>query len=161
MYITKIISGEEDLVAIVVHEKELCYTNKTTKLALDQQTLLGEREESSHNWIKFITKDSELMQLGFMKRPKGHKVEPHLHDPSSRIVDKTSEFLQILKGQITVILYDIDNEVYQSNSLEIELHKGSSIILYRGAHSFEFTETSMVMEVKQGPYTGDLEKVFK
>ncbi len=113
------------------------------------------RAEFSKEGIEFFTPNDFSQQLAYMKRPQGYIIDPHVHNLVPREVTLTQEVLYIKSGEVRVDFYD-DNKVYIKNSI---LKKGDVILLAAGGHGFEMLETSEMIEVKQGPYVGELDKV--
>ena len=110
---------------------------------------------SYHNeGIKFLTPSTFSQQLGYMKRPMGYIIEPHVHKPVSREVHYTKEVLFIKSGKVRVDFYD-ENQNYLESRI---LNKGDVILLAYGGHGFEMIEKSEIIEVKQGPYIGENDK---
>jgi hypothetical protein len=105
--------------------------------------------------IKFFTPDNFSQQLGYMNRPKGYVIPPHRHNIVHREVFHTQEVLFIKSGSVRVDFYD-NNQVYIESRL---LFKGDIILLAAGGHGFEMIEQSEIIEVKQGPYVGERDKV--
>ncbi len=105
--------------------------------------------------IKFFTDDHDAQQLGYMNRPAKYIIPPHRHNLVSREVTLTQEVLYIKSGKIRVDFYD-NNQVYISSTI---LNKGDVILLSNGGHGFEMLEDSEIIEVKQGPYCGEADKV--
>ena len=105
--------------------------------------------------IKFFTPDNFSQQLGYMNRPKGYIIPPHRHNIVTREVIHTQEVLFIKSGTVRVDFYD-DEQVYFESRV---LLKGDIILLAAGGHGFEMLESSEIVEVKQGPYIGELDKV--
>lgn len=104
--------------------------------------------------ISFFTPDDFSQQLGYMKREKGYVIEPHVHNPVIREVVWTQEVLLIKSGKVQVDFYD-----NQKNYLESDiLNSGDVILLASGGHGFSMLEESEIIEVKQGPYSGDKDK---
>jgi hypothetical protein len=66
----------------------------------------------------------------------------------------TKEVLFIKSGKLRVDFYT-DAQVYLESKV---LHTGDIILLAVGGHGFEMLEASEIIEVKQGPYAGDLDK---
>lgn len=112
------------------------------------------RSEFHKNGIEFFTPDSFSQQLGYMNRPTGYRIPPHVHNPVAREVIWTQEVLFIKSGKIRVDFYDDDKNYLESRILE----KGDVILLAAGGHGFEMLEESEMIEVKQGPYCGDKDK---
>ncbi len=107
------------------------------------------------NGIEFFTPDHFSQQLGYMSRPKGYKVEPHTHKIVERKVSLTQEVLFVKSGKVRISLYNDDEEFIK----DIILEKGDIILLASGGHSLEMLEESELIEVKQGPYCSDEDKV--
>ena len=105
--------------------------------------------------IKFFTPPTFSQQLGYMNRPKGYIIEPHIHKSHLREVYFTKETLYIKTGSIRADFYDEDKKYLQSTILK----KGDVILLTFGGHGFEFLEPSEIIEIKQGPYAGDQDKI--
>src|SRR5574344_1491527 len=105
--------------------------------------------------IEFCTPDDFSQQLGYMNRPKGYVIPPHIHNPVKREVHYTKEVLYVKSGKVRVDFYDDDRNYLQSTILE----KGDVILLAYGGHGFEMIENSEMIEVKQGPYAGEIDKI--
>jgi mannose-6-phosphate isomerase-like protein (cupin superfamily) len=105
--------------------------------------------------IEFFTPGDFSQQLGYMNRPKNYVIEPHLHNQINREVHLTNEVLFIKSGKIRVDFYDQHKQYFESYIL----NKGDIILLVLGGHGFEMLEKSEIIEVKQGPYAGDKDKV--
>ena len=105
--------------------------------------------------IEFFTPDDFSQQLAYMKRPKDYVIPPHVHNIVQREILFTKEVLIIRKGRIRVDFYDDDKNYLES----CMLGAGDVILLALGGHGFEMMEESEIIEVKQGPYVGELDKV--
>ncbi len=104
--------------------------------------------------IEFFTPSDFSQQLGYMNRPAGHIIPPHVHNPITREVQFTKEVLFIKSGKLRVDFYTDDQEYLESTIL----YKGDVILLAYGGHGFEMLEPTEMIEVKQGPYAGDGDK---
>jgi mannose-6-phosphate isomerase-like protein (cupin superfamily) len=104
--------------------------------------------------IQFFTPDDFSQQLGYMNRPQGYVIPPHVHNPVTRQVHFTKEVLFIKSGRIRVDFYDDDQTYLESRILET----GDFVLLAYGGHGFEMLETSEIIEIKQGPYAGEGDK---
>ena len=104
--------------------------------------------------IEFFTPDDFSQQLGYMNRPKGYIIPPHVHNPVTREVQYTKEVLYIKNGKVRVDFYDEVQNYLQSTILE----SGDVILLAYGGHGFEMLEESEIIEIKQGPYAGEADK---
>lgn len=104
--------------------------------------------------IQFFTPDEFSQQLGYMNRPKGYVIPPHVHNPVARKVQFTKEVLIIRTGKVRVDFYDDDQNYLESRIL----NQGDIVLLAFGGHGFEMIEASEIVEVKQGPYAGETDK---
>ena len=104
--------------------------------------------------IEFFTPDTYSQQIGYMNRPEGYVIEPHVHNPVPRQVEYTKEVLFLKSGRVRVDFYSEDQAYFESTVLEA----GDVILLAYGGHGFEMLEPSEIIEVKQGPYSGDQDK---
>lgn len=104
--------------------------------------------------IQFFTPNDFSQQLGYMNRPQGYVIPPHVHNAVAREVQFTKEVLFIKSGRVRVDFYD-----EQQNYLESRiLNQGDVVLLAFGGHGFEMLEASEMIEVKQGPYAGEEDK---
>ena len=105
--------------------------------------------------ISFITDDLAPQQLGYMKRNQAYEIEPHRHNLVSREVIQTQEVLLIKSGKVRVDLYD-DSEKYVISKI---LTTGDIILLASGGHGLKMIVDTEIIEIKQGPYLGEKDKV--
>jgi uncharacterized protein YjlB len=91
-----------------------------------------------------------------MKRPKGYIVEPHTHRIVERKVSNTQEVLHVKSGRVKLTLFGNDKAFIK----EIEIKRGDTVLLASGGHSVEMLEDSELIEIKQGPYLSDEDKVM-
>jgi mannose-6-phosphate isomerase-like protein (cupin superfamily) len=112
------------------------------------------RESYRAEGIQFFTPSEFSQQLGYMNRPAGYTIAPHVHNPVARTVHYTKEVLLIRSGKVRVDFYD-DNQRYLESRI---LERGDVILLAFGGHGFEMLEPTEIIEVKQGPYAGDEDK---
>ncbi len=105
--------------------------------------------------IEFFTNDDDSQQLGYMNRPKGYVIVPHRHNLVPREVHLTQEVLFIKSGKVRVDFYNDEQDYLESTIV----HSGDVILLSNGGHGFEMLEASEIVEVKQGPYCGEKDKV--
>lgn len=112
------------------------------------------RRSFKRDGIEFFTPGTYSQQLGYMNRPAGYVIAPHVHNPIARQVEFTKEVLFIRSGRLRVDFYSDDQRYLQSTVLEA----GDVILLARGGHGFEMLEPTEMIEVKQGPYAGDADK---
>ena len=112
------------------------------------------RNSYSKNGVNFITSGKYSQQLAYMKHPAGKDIKAHVHNPVKREVKYTNEVLFIKKGKMRVDFYNREHEYQDSRILE----QGDLILLIKGGHGFKVLEDLEMIEVKQGPYTGDNDK---
>lgn len=104
--------------------------------------------------IQFFTPGDFSQQLGYMNRPQGYVIPPHVHNPVPREVQYTKEVLFIKSGRVRVDFYDDEQTYLESRVLE----SGDVILLAFGGHGFQMLEPTEMIEVKQGPYAGEQDK---
>lgn len=109
----------------------------------------------NQNGIQFFTNDNDSQQLGYMNRPVGYEIKPHRHNLVQREVHLTQEVLFIKSGKVRVDFYSNQQEYLESRIL----NPGDVILLSDGGHGFKMLEPSEIIEVKQGPYCGEQDKV--
>ncbi len=105
--------------------------------------------------VRFLTPGHLSQQLAFMSHPRGKRIEPHVHAPVPRGIQYTQEVLVIRRGKLRVDFFDESQTYLESRILE----DGDAIVLVRGGHGFEVLEDLEMVEVKQGPYAGEQDKV--
>jgi mannose-6-phosphate isomerase-like protein (cupin superfamily) len=107
------------------------------------------------NGIEFFTPDDFSQQLAYMNRAKDYVIKPHVHNSVQRDVHFTQEVLVIKSGKVRVDYYDDDRNYLESRVLD----QGDVVLLAYGGHGFEMLEDSEMIEVKQGPYAGEMDKI--
>ena len=104
--------------------------------------------------VDFITENELSQQVAYMHHPTGKMIAPHVHNLVQRSVIMTQEVLFIKKGKLRVDFYDDYKDYLESAILEA----GDVILLVSGGHGFEVIEELEMIEVKQGPYSGEQDK---
>jgi len=105
--------------------------------------------------INFLTPDDYSLQLAYMSRPQGYQIQPHIHQLVARNTLLTQEVLFMRKGRLRVDFYDAEKRYLMSRILG----EGDVIMLITGGHGFEALEAVEIIEVKQGPYAKEMDKV--
>ena len=113
------------------------------------------RHEFTKDGIEFFTPGDFSQQLGYMKHKAGDTIQEHVHVLHHREVNFTQETLLVKKGRVRVNFFNPDKSFFTSR----ELKTGDVILLASGGHGFEFLEETEMIEVKQGPYCSDKDKV--
>ena len=104
--------------------------------------------------IHFFTPGNFSQQLGYLNHPAGKIIQPHVHNHVVREVKQTLEVLFIKSGKVRVDFYSNEQEYLESTVLGA----GDVILLASGGHGFEVLEPTEMIEVKQGPYAGEMDK---
>lgn len=105
--------------------------------------------------IEFFTPDNFSQQLAYMNRAEGYKIPPHVHNKVQREVFYTLETLFVKKGKVKVDFYRQNQEYLQSTIIS----SGDVILLVSGGHGFTMLENTEMIEVKQGPFAGEEDKI--
>ncbi len=105
--------------------------------------------------VDFITPGEFSQQLAYMHHPAGKVIDAHIHNVVHRNVVYTQEVLFIKKGKLRVDFYDDYKDYLESCILEA----GDTILLTSGGHGFKILEEVEMIEVKQGPYAGEQDKI--
>lgn len=105
--------------------------------------------------VDFITPDEYSQQVAYMHHPKGKVIDAHVHNVVHRNVVYTQEVLFMKKGKLRVDFYDDYKDYLESCILEA----GDTILLTSGGHGFHVLEEVEMIEVKQGPYSGEMDKI--
>lgn len=113
------------------------------------------RNEYNSSGIEFFTPNHFSQQLGYMKRNKDYIIKPHVHKPVERKIFDTQEVIIIKSGKARLDYYD-DNKQYIKSTI---VKTGDIILLANGGHGFLMLEECEIVEVKQGPYVEDKDKV--
>ncbi len=112
------------------------------------------RDNYSKDGIDFLTPNDYSQQVAYMHHPTGKVIDAHVHNLVHRNVILTQEVLFIKKGKLRVDFYDEYADYLESTILEA----GDVILLISGGHGFSVLEEVEMIEVKQGPYSGDADK---
>ena len=102
----------------------------------------------------FVTPDSFTQQAGFVVYPSGGDIPAHDHLPIHRELVGTAETLFVRKGRVEARIYNRQRQLFATR----ELSTGDVLMLVNGGHGFTMLEDTVLFEVKQGPYTGLVEK---
>lgn len=105
--------------------------------------------------ITFITPDDFPHQIGYMNREKDYMIVPHVHNKVPRNIDFTQETLIIKSGVVRVDFFTQEQEYLESRMV----YKGDIILLAAGGHGFKMIQPAEIIEIKQGPYAGAMDKV--
>lgn len=112
------------------------------------------RAELLPDATQFVTPPTLTQQVGFIRYPAGGVIARHKHRPLDRRIVGTPEVLVVRKGRCEVELFDERDAM----TARRELGRGDVLVLVRGGHGFKMLEDTVLLEIKQGPYTGLDEK---
>jgi len=104
--------------------------------------------------INFLSPDNYSLQLGFMTRPEGYRVSPHIHDSVRRNTIGTQEVLFIKSGEIRIDFYSFEQVFLESRVLSA----GDIILLAGAGHGIEVLKKAVIVEVKNGPFIKEMDK---
>ncbi len=105
--------------------------------------------------LHFVTKSDEELQVAVMKWGAGTKIDPHVHPPRQRTIETTGEVIVVKTGRVLVDFFNSRREYVDTRVLT----SGDVMIFKSGGHSFAFIDDSELVEVKQGPYQYDKDKI--
>jgi quercetin dioxygenase-like cupin family protein len=106
------------------------------------------------NETTFPTPPELNLQVGFVVYPAGGEIARHDHRPLERQLVGTSEVIMVRSGRCEIDLYDHERRHVATR----ELRAGDVILIVGGGHGFRMLDDTVLLEVKQGPYTGLDEK---
>lgn len=102
----------------------------------------------------FLTPPDYKQQVGYVVYPAGGVIKRHIHRSLERHIVGTSEVIIVKKG---CCLLDVYNDAHELVATR-ELHVGDLMLMVAGGHGFRMQEDTVLLEIKQGPYTGVDEK---
>jgi hypothetical protein len=112
------------------------------------------RAEISPQQTTFLTPPQFKQQVGFVVYPAGGEIHRHVHRPLERHLIGTSEVLIVRRGRCEIDIYNNDRALVTTR----ELCEGDIMLMVDGGHGFRMLEGTVLLEIKQGPYTGLEEK---
>jgi len=128
--------------------KEIIYKKKLYALII---------KESYQNkkGISFFTKNDSNQQIGFMSHPKNYIIKPHKHQKRETKIYLTTEVIILQKGKLRVDFYDTKKKYLFS----VIVKKNQIIMLVHGGHGFKVLEPIKMLEIKQGPFVSNKDKI--
>ena len=130
----------------------IIYSNKK------KNKILGvvHRSKKISNIRKNISPINEYLQISSQKLKKDDYINPHIHLKNKRITQSTQEVWLILKGKLSVKIFDIDKK----NIKNLILNKGDIYVLFCGGHSFKvLSNDAEFYEIKNGPYKKNIKDI--
>src|SRR5262245_22143192 len=102
----------------------------------------------------FLTPSEFEQQVGMVVYAAGGEIRRHVHRPIERRLSRTSEVILVRRGRCEIDIYNDQRELVAKR----ELGCGDVVIVVAGGHGYRMLEDTVLLEVKQGPYTGIDEK---
>lgn len=102
----------------------------------------------------FVTPPDYKQQVGYVVYPAGGEIQRHVHRPLERHLVGTSEVLVVREGCCEVDIYNDERQLVATR----ELREGDVLLMVGGGHGFRMLDDTVLLEIKQGPYTGVDEK---
>ena len=102
----------------------------------------------------FLTPPELKQQVGYIVYSAGAEIQRHSHRAIKRQIIGTSEVLVIKSGRCLIDIYGDEQQLIATRELGV----GDVVLLVGGGHGFRMLENTVLLEIKQGPYTGLDEK---
>ena len=128
--------------------KEIIYKKKLYALIIKESY-------QKKKGISFFTKDDSNQQIGFMNHPKNYIIKPHKHQKRETKIYLTTEVIILQKGKLRVDFYDTKKKYLFS----VIIKKNQIIMLVHGGHGFKVLEPVKMLEIKQGPFVSNKDKI--
>jgi hypothetical protein len=113
------------------------------------------RDARTDRRVEFFSEQTDALQVGAFSMAQGQEIAPHVHQIYSRTLDRTTEVLVMQAGRMKIDFYSEEKVYLQSR----EISAGDVIVLFDGGHGFTMLDDVRMLEIKQGPYGGDKDKV--
>lgn len=137
-----VMTTSEPMVEQIVHESQCLACIIRARLAPSE--------------TKFVTPNDWGQQVGFIVYKAGSEIARHRHRPLERRIVGTSEVLVVRRGCCEVELFTESGVPVCTRRLNV----GDVIVIVAGGHKYRMLEDTVLLEVKQGPYTGVDEKEY-
>lgn len=106
------------------------------------------------NETTFVTPPDCMQQVGYIVYRAGGRIKRHVHRELERHLVGTSEVLVVRCGHCELEIYNEERELVSTR----QLHQGDIAVMVSGGHGFRMMKDTVLLEIKQGPYTGIEEK---
>ena len=102
--------------------------------------------------FKFFTEDEDPIQISRWNHPKGYVCKAHIHNVLPKTIKRTHEAIFVLHGELLVKFFTLKGKpICQRN-----LHSPCVCYSMDCGHEYTvLTDDCMVMEFKNGPFSGD------
>jgi hypothetical protein len=119
--------------------------------------ILRKKNQFKNYGVNFFTNNKDFLQVGLIKHKKNHKIKSHKHIKKVKKINYCTEVLIIKKGKLKIRFYNNDGIDIKKDKT---LSKEDIIILFKGGHGFLVKEKLEMIEVKQGPYVKNSDKIL-
>jgi hypothetical protein len=100
--------------------------------------------------VHFVGGPEHPLQLGVNTYRGGEEIRPHIHLPREAVIRDVEEVVHVDRGQVSVDLFDLSGKRVKT----LDLSSGDTIFFVAGGHGIRVRDETRIIEVKQGPYTG-------
>jgi len=101
----------------------------------------------------FVSMDNQSLQLGIGNYPSGLVAPRHTHR-KVRKAARYEELIHQIRGRMKVELYGKDKVKFAS----FVMRPGDTVQFMSGGHGFKMLGPCKCLEIKQGPYSGKINK---
>lgn len=102
----------------------------------------------------FLTEKSQPFQVGMLSFEKFAKVQPHYQIKKKRVINRTCKFIFLKKGELRLKVY------YKKKKIKSFLiKKGDMVLIDNISIGIDFLKPSFLVEIKQGPYNKNFDKI--
>ena len=103
----------------------------------------------------FLTSPESAMQLGVNSYQSGEKIKAHSHVEREKQIFQSQECLVLRKGHMLFYIFDADKNLVAKT----DLFAGDIAFQSSGGHGFEVLADTQIIEIKQGPFGGEKDKI--
>lgn len=100
--------------------------------------------------VNFVTDPEDPLQVGVLGHKAGQILKAHNHNSKEVGTVKVMEVIYVVSGSVRVSFYDDKDEMIVSK----QLWGGDLLVQHSGGHGFSVIKDCVMVEVKQGPYSG-------
>jgi len=111
----------------------------------------GEQDASKY----FATKDEQEFQVASFNLDEDEEILRHTHPKQERLINSTSEVIIVIEGSLEVEIFDNNLTLCEKQ----EIGPGDVLALFGGGHGLKMLSKCKFVEVKQGPYLEDEDKI--
>lgn len=105
---------------------------------------------------EFFSETADLLQVGTVRVTSTRPIARHIHTKQERVTYGTSEVLFVLQGTLEVKIFGNNPDQYVSFTAKA----GDVFALLEGGHSMTSQTDCLLLEVKNGPYNIEQDKVY-